>query len=174
MCAEFVDWVEELHPQLAESGLEAKPPLRRAERFTRAREDALFFFDKREAFNAILEARITGREPTFIVPNSPFPISWTADLSKDMRDRLNDAERLFISHVLAFFAASDGIVNEVLVECFSMEYELQRPVVFTASRLCWRKITTRKPTPSSSDIDIYIEDPAQRDYLFDAVETVAD
>ena len=43
---------------------------------------------------------------------------WTAeeiDLSKDLRDwneRLNEDERHFISHILAFFAASDGIVNE--------------------------------------------------------------
>lgn len=54
---------------------------------------------------------------------------WTAeemDLSKDMNDwqnKLNDNERHFISHVLAFFAASDGIVNENLVERFSNEVQ---------------------------------------------------
>ena len=54
---------------------------------------------------------------------------WTAeemDLSKDMHARdnkLNDTERYFISHVLAFFAASDGIVNENLVERFSGEVQ---------------------------------------------------
>lgn len=54
---------------------------------------------------------------------------WTAeeiDLSKDAHDwqnRLNDNERHFISHVLAFFAASDGIVNENLVERFSNEVQ---------------------------------------------------
>ena len=58
MYAEFVDWVEESRPHLAESGLEVNPPLRRAERFAKAREDALIFFDKREAFDAILKARI--------------------------------------------------------------------------------------------------------------------
>merc|ERR1712080_210571 len=51
---------------------------------------------------------------------------WTVeevDLSKDMTDwdSLKDNERHFISHVLAFFAASDGIVNENLVERFSKE-----------------------------------------------------
>jgi ribonucleotide reductase beta subunit family protein with ferritin-like domain len=52
---------------------------------------------------------------------------WTAeemDLSKDLHDwnsRLNDNERHFISHVLAFFSGSDGIVNENLVERFSNE-----------------------------------------------------
>ena len=48
------------------------------------------------------------------------------DLSKDNLDwesKLNDNERHFISHVLAFFAASDGIVNENLVERFSSEVQ---------------------------------------------------
>lgn len=55
---------------------------------------------------------------------------WTAeevDLSKDLHDwhnRLNDDERYFISHVLAFFAASDGIVNENLLERFSNEVQI--------------------------------------------------
>lgn len=50
---------------------------------------------------------------------------WTAeevDLSKDVsdwNDKLNDDERFFVSRILAFFAASDGIVNENLVERFS-------------------------------------------------------
>lgn len=54
---------------------------------------------------------------------------WTAeeiDLSKDLHDwdnKLNDNERHFVSHVLAFFAASDGIVNENLVERFSAEVQ---------------------------------------------------
>ena len=46
---------------------------------------------------------------------------WTAeeiDLSTDLKDweNLNDGEKHFIKHVLAFFAASDGIVNENLAE----------------------------------------------------------
>jgi ribonucleoside-diphosphate reductase subunit M2 len=55
---------------------------------------------------------------------------WTAeevDLSKDLHDwhnRLNNDERYFISHVLAFFAASDGIVNENLLERFSAEVQV--------------------------------------------------
>lgn len=52
MYAEFVDWVEESRPHLAELG-----PLPRAERHAKAREDALLFFDKREAFDAIVRAR---------------------------------------------------------------------------------------------------------------------
>ena len=54
---------------------------------------------------------------------------WTAeevDLSKDTADweRLTNDERHFVSHVLAFFAASDGIVNENLVELFSQEVQI--------------------------------------------------
>lgn len=55
---------------------------------------------------------------------------WTVeevDLSKDLNDwhNLKDTERHFISHVLAFFAASDGIVNENLVERFSQEVQVR-------------------------------------------------
>ena len=55
---------------------------------------------------------------------------WTVeevDLSKDRRDwekKLNEDERYFISHILAFFAASDGIVNENLVATFSQEVQI--------------------------------------------------
>jgi len=53
---------------------------------------------------------------------------WTAeeiDLSQDLKDweKLNDGERHFVSHVLAFFAASDGIVNENLAENFVAEVQ---------------------------------------------------
>jgi len=54
---------------------------------------------------------------------------WTAeelDLSNDLHDwanKLNDDERYFIKHILAFFAASDGIVNENLAENFLSEVQ---------------------------------------------------
>jgi ribonucleoside-diphosphate reductase subunit M2 len=66
---------------------------------------------------------------------------WTAeemDLSKDIHDwnnRLTDNERHFISHVLAFFAASDGIVNKNLVERFRKRFKSPKHVVSTGSRL---------------------------------------
>ena len=56
---------------------------------------------------------------------------WTAeevDLSKDISDwssKLKEEERYFIKHVLAFFAASDGIVNENLVEKFMQEVQVK-------------------------------------------------
>jgi len=65
---------------------------------------------------------------------------WTAeemDLSKDLHDwnnRLDDNERHFVSHVLAFFAASDGIVNENLVLRFSYEVQAARRAASTGSK----------------------------------------
>src|SRR6266702_942790 len=100
---------------------------------------------------------------------------WTAeemDLSKDMHDwnnRLNDNERHFISHVLAFFAASDGIVNENLVERFSNEVQAAEARCFYGFQIMMENIHSET---YSLLIDTYIKDPAQREYLFDAVETI--
>ena len=61
---------------------------------------------------------------------------WTAeeiDLSTDIVDwdaKLNDNERHFIKHVLAFFAASDGIVNENLAENFLSEVQYSEAKFF--------------------------------------------
>ncbi|KAK0520940.1 Ribonucleotide-diphosphate reductase (RNR), small subunit [Tilletia horrida] len=100
---------------------------------------------------------------------------WTAeeiDLSKDMHDwdnRLNDNERHFISHVLAFFAASDGIVNENLLERFSSEVQAAEARCFYGFQIMMENIHSET---YSLLIDTYIRDPAQRDYLFDAIETI--
>ncbi|TFY83812.1 hypothetical protein EWM64_g195 [Hericium alpestre] len=100
---------------------------------------------------------------------------WTAeemDLSKDLRDwndRLNDNERHFISHVLAFFAASDGIVNENLVERFSNEVQAAEARCFYGFQIMMENIHSET---YSLLIDTYIKDPQQREYLFDAVETI--
>ncbi|KAI9466822.1 ribonucleotide reductase small subunit [Lactarius psammicola] len=100
---------------------------------------------------------------------------WTAeemDLSKDMHDwnnRLNDNERHFISHVLAFFAASDGIVNENLVERFSNEVQAAEARCFYGFQIMMENIHSET---YSLLIDTYIKDPTQREYLFDAVETI--
>ncbi|KAK0549944.1 Ribonucleotide-diphosphate reductase (RNR), small subunit [Tilletia horrida] len=100
---------------------------------------------------------------------------WTAeeiDLSKDMHDwdnRLNDNERHFISHVLAFFAASDGIVNENLVERFSSEVQAAEARCFYGFQIMMENIHSET---YSLLIDTYIRDSAQREYLFDAIETI--
>jgi len=100
---------------------------------------------------------------------------WTAeeiDLSHDISDwehRLNDNERHFISHVLAFFAASDGIVNENLVERFSNEVQAAEARCFYGFQIMIENVHSET---YSLLIDTYIKDPQQRDFLFDAIETI--
>ena len=99
---------------------------------------------------------------------------WTAeeiDLSKDLHDwndRLNDDERYFISHVLAFFAASDGIVNENLVERFSGEVQIPEARCFYGFQIMMENIHSET---YSLLIDTYIKEQKQRTYLFDAIDT---
>src|SRR5882757_6276475 len=98
---------------------------------------------------------------------------WTAeemDLSKDVLDwnsRLNDNERHFISHVLAVFAASDGIVNENLVERFSNEVQVAEARCFYGFQIMMENIHSET---YSLLIDTYIKDAARRDYLFGAID----
>ncbi|WFC96478.1 ribonucleoside-diphosphate reductase [Malassezia brasiliensis] len=100
---------------------------------------------------------------------------WTAeeiDLSKDLHDwdnRLNDNERHFISHVLAFFAASDGIVNENLLERFSAEVQAAEARCFYGFQIMIENIHSET---YSLLIDTYIREPEQRDFLFNAIETI--
>ncbi|KAI6000610.1 ribonucleotide reductase small subunit [Pisolithus albus] len=100
---------------------------------------------------------------------------WTAeemDLLKDMHDwnaRLNDNERHFISYVLAFFAASDGIVNENLVERFSTEVQVAEARCFYGFQIMMENIHSET---YSLLIDTYIKDPAERECLFDAIENI--
>lgn len=100
---------------------------------------------------------------------------WTAeeiDLSKDLHDwnnRLNDDERYFISHVLAFFAASDGIVNENLVERFSGEVQIPEARCFYGFQIMMENIHSET---YSLLIDTYIKERKQRTYLFDAIDTI--
>lgn len=99
---------------------------------------------------------------------------WTAeeiDLSKDLYDwehRLNQDEKFFISHVLAFFAASDGIVNENLLERFSNEVQVPEARCFYGFQIMMENIHSET---YSLLIDTYIKEQAQRTYLFDAIET---
>ena len=99
---------------------------------------------------------------------------WTideVDLSKDMADweRLTADERHFVSHVLAFFAASDGIVNENLVERFSQEVQVAEARSFYGFQIAIENVHSEM---YSLLIDTYVKDPATRDHLFRAIETV--
>jgi ribonucleoside-diphosphate reductase subunit M2 len=99
---------------------------------------------------------------------------WTVeevDLSQDQKDwdSLSDNERHFISHVLAFFAASDGIVNENLVERFSQEVQVTEARCFYGFQIAMENVHSEM---YSILIDSYIKDSKQRDYLFNAIETI--
>lgn len=100
---------------------------------------------------------------------------WTAeeiDLSKDLHDwnnRLNENERFFISRVLAFFAASDGIVNENLVENFSAEVQIPEAKCFYGFQIMMENIHSET---YSLLIESYIKDPRQAEFLFNAIETI--
>ena len=99
---------------------------------------------------------------------------WTAeeiDLSDDMKhwEKMNDGERHFISHVLAFFAASDGIVNENLAVNFMSEVQLPEARCFYGFQIMMENIHSET---YALLIDTYIKDPAEKDRLFHAIETV--
>ncbi|XP_060133663.1 ribonucleoside-diphosphate reductase subunit M2 B [Zootoca vivipara] len=99
---------------------------------------------------------------------------WTAeevDLSKDLPhwNKLKNEEKYFISHILAFFAASDGIVNENLVERFSQEVQIPEARCFYGFQILIENVHSEM---YSLLIDTYIKDPEKRDFLFNAIETM--
>merc|ERR1712223_496707 len=99
---------------------------------------------------------------------------WTAeevDLSKDLDhwDKLKPEEKHFISHVLAFFAASDGIVNENLVERFMKEVQVPEARCFYGFQIAMENIHSEM---YSLLIDTFIKEAEERERLFNAIETV--
>lgn len=100
---------------------------------------------------------------------------WTAeeiDLSPDLIDwenKLNDDERHFVKHVLAFFAASDGIVNENLAENFLAEVQYTEAKFFYGFQVAIENIHSET---YSLLIDTYIKDTAEKNYLFSAIDTL--
>ena len=99
---------------------------------------------------------------------------WTAeeiDLSDDQKhwDNLNSGERHFISHILAFFSASDGIVNENLAVNFMSEVQLPEARCFYGFQIMMENIHAET---YALLIDTYIKDPEEKDRLFHAIDTV--
>jgi len=99
---------------------------------------------------------------------------WTAeeiDLSSDLKDwaNLNSGEKHFISHILAFFAASDGIVNENLAVNFMSEVQIPEARCFYGFQIMMENIHSET---YALLIDTYIKDPAEKDHLFHAIDTV--
>lgn len=99
---------------------------------------------------------------------------WTAEeikLEQDLKDweNLNAEEKHFISHVLAFFAASDGIVNENLVVNFMKEVQLPEARCFYGFQVMMENIHSET---YSLLIDTYIRDGREKDYLFNAIDNI--
>jgi ribonucleoside-diphosphate reductase beta chain len=100
---------------------------------------------------------------------------WTAeevDLGSDMADwnnKLSDDEKHFIKHVLSFFAASDGIVNENLAVNFMNEVQYPEARCFYGFQIMIENIHSEM---YSLLIDTYIKDPIEKDKLFHSIDTL--
>jgi ribonucleoside-diphosphate reductase beta chain len=100
---------------------------------------------------------------------------WTAeeiDLSQDINDwenKLNDDEKHFIKHVLAFFAASDGIVNENLAENMVRSVQYTEAKFFYGFQIMMENVHSET---YSLLIDTYIKDEEEKAYCLNAIDTI--
>ena len=99
---------------------------------------------------------------------------WTAeeiDLSDDLNDynNLTDGERHFVNNVLAFFAASDGIVNENLAENFIREVQYPEAKCFYGFQVMMENVHSET---YSLLIDTYVKDSEEQMKYFTAIETI--
>ena len=97
---------------------------------------------------------------------------WTAeeiDLHQDVVDwkKLSDDERYFLKHILAFFAASDGIVNENLAENFVNEVQYSEAKFFYGFQIMIENIHSEM---YSLLIDTLVDNDSEKDELFNALE----
>jgi len=101
--------------------------------------------------------------------------NWTAeeiDLTQDLTDwdeKLNSDEKHYIKNVLAFFAASDGIVNENLAENFLKEVQYPEAKFFYGFQIAMENVHSET---YSLLIDTYIKENDEKDRLFNAIDTV--
>lgn len=93
------------------------------------------------------------------------------DLSKDLQDwnNLNSNEKKFLSYILAFFAASDGVVNENLVEKLYSEVQVPEVRSFYSVQIFMENIHSEM---YSLLIDTYIKDVQEKHKLFNAIQTI--
>lgn len=100
---------------------------------------------------------------------------WTAeelDLSKDKNDwenKLNNDERYFVKHILAFFAGSDGLVNMNLLERFTSDVQILEAQIAYTYQASMENVHSET---YSLLIDTYIDNPQEKDRLFNAIETI--
>ncbi|CAN1807391.1 Ribonucleoside-diphosphate reductase small chain A [Linum perenne] len=99
---------------------------------------------------------------------------WTAeevDLSQDMRDwkTLSSSEKYFVSHILAFFAASDGIVLENLAARFLNDVQVPEARAFYGFQIAMENVHSEM---YSLLLETYIKDPSEKHRLFNAIENI--
>lgn len=100
---------------------------------------------------------------------------WTVeevDLAKDIphwRTNLRGDERHFLSRVLAFFATSDGIVNENLLLRFAAEIQIPEARCFYGFQIMMENIHAEM---YGTLIDTFVDDAVDRRFLFEAIDTV--
>ena len=99
---------------------------------------------------------------------------WTAeeiDLEQDVKDweKLNEGEQHFIKHVLAFFAASDGIVLENLAQQFCTEIQIPEARCFYGFQIAMENVHSET---YSLLIDTYIKDVKEKQFLFEAIDNI--
>ncbi len=115
-------------------------------------------------YTDIREAQIKQKEAIWFVDD----VDLTADLV-DWNTKLNDDEKYFIKHILAFFAASDGIVNENLVVRFYNEVKWAEARSFYAIQIM---MENEHSEMYSRLIETYISDRAEKNILFNAIEQI--
>lgn len=99
---------------------------------------------------------------------------WTVeevDLGKDMDDwnKLSENERFFVKNILAFFAGSDGIVNENLSSRFMNEVVIPEAKCFYGFQIAIENIHSEM---YSLLIDTYIKDKQEKTMLLNAIYTI--
>jgi ribonucleoside-diphosphate reductase subunit M2 len=94
-------------------------------------------------------------------------IDYTADLHD--WEKLSDNERQFIEYILAFFAASDGIVLENLLNNFASEVQISEARAFYAFQ---GMIENVHALTYGLLIDTFIVDRARKTFLFNAIENI--
>lgn len=103
---------------------------------------------------------------------STFWIPEEIDMSEDCRDweKMNEKEKHFISYILAFFASSDGIVNENLFENFSKEIKIPEAKFFYGFQIAMENIHAET---YSLLIDTYIKNKTEKDFIFNSLKNIS-
>lgn len=145
--------------------------MERGESKQRMAEEAEPLLDPREERFVLLPIKYPDIWAMYKKAESSFWVAEEVSLDRDVEDwgRLSENERHFISYILAFFAASDGIVNLNLVERFSNEVKVLEARFFYGFQIAIENIHSEM---YSLLIDTYIRDEEEKAFLFDAIRTI--